>query len=98
MADSNGIVYILTNPCLDGWIKIGMSERDDINKRLDELNAPTNIPLSYCAYAVYSVSDPKLVETEIHKLIDVVDYSLHARETLASGRIRQREFFKISPG
>jgi len=24
-----GLVYILTNPCLDGWVKIGMKERDD---------------------------------------------------------------------
>ncbi|MDR0315023.1 MAG: GIY-YIG nuclease family protein [Oscillospiraceae bacterium] len=98
MAKSNGIVYILTNPCLDGWTKIGMSERNDINKRLTELNTPSNIPLSYRAYAVYEVSDPKVVEKEIHKLIDVVDGNLHARETLASGRIRQREFFKISAG
>lgn len=29
---SNGIVYILTNPCLDGWVKIGMTERNDIEK------------------------------------------------------------------
>lgn len=40
-----GIVYILTNPSLDGWIKIGMSARNDINRRLIELNRPTNIPL-----------------------------------------------------
>ena len=26
-----GFVYILTNPCLDGWVKIGMTERDDID-------------------------------------------------------------------
>ena len=25
-----GFVYILTKPCLDGWVKIGMKERDDI--------------------------------------------------------------------
>ena len=41
-----GLVYILTNPCLDGWVKIGMTERDDIESRLRELNSPTNIPLS----------------------------------------------------
>ena len=97
MTKTNGIVYILTNPCLDGWTKIGMSERNDINKRLTELNTPSNIPLSYRAYAIYEVNDPQVVEAEIHKLIDVVDGNLHARETLASGRIRQREFFKISP-
>ena len=45
-----GFVYILTNPCLDGWVKIGMTERDDIESRLRELNSPTNIPLSYRCY------------------------------------------------
>lgn len=31
---ANGMVYILTNPCLDGWVKIGMTERNDIERRL----------------------------------------------------------------
>ena len=48
-----GLVYILTNPCLDGWVKIGMKERDDIESRLRELNSPNNIPLSYRCYATY---------------------------------------------
>ena len=92
-----GLVYILTNPCLDGWVKIGMSERNDIESRLRELNAPTNIPLSYRCYAVYEVENPQLVEKHIHSIIDRVDDSLHARETLGNGRIREREFFRISP-
>lgn len=94
---SKGLVYILTNPCLDGWVKIGMTERDDIEKRLAELNSPANIPLSYRCYAVYEVSNPFKVEKRIHSLIDRIDDSLHARETLNNGRIREREFFKISP-
>jgi len=94
---AKGIVYILTNPSLDGWIKIGMSIRNDINKRLAELNRPVNIPLSYRAHAIYEVENPEEVEKQIHNLFDQIDESLHARETLASGRIRQREFFHISP-
>ncbi len=92
-----GLVYILTNPCLDGWVKIGMTERNDIGSRLRELNAPPNIPLSYRCYAVYEVDNPQLVEKHIHSLIDRVDDSLHARENLSNGRIREREFFRISP-
>jgi hypothetical protein len=94
---SQGIVYILTNPCLDGWVKIGMTARDDIKARLRELNAPANIPLSYRAHALYHVDDPAEVERDIHELIDMIDDSLHARETLASERIREREFFQITP-
>lgn len=92
-----GIVYILTNPSLDGWVKIGMSTRNNIEERLEELNRPTNLPLSYRAYAVYHVEKPHEVEKHIHNLFDIIDESLHARETLSSGRIREREFFRISP-
>ena len=35
----------MTNPRLDGWVKIGMTERNDIDQRLNELNSPSNIPL-----------------------------------------------------
>lgn len=94
---SKGLVYILTNPCLDGWVKIGMTERNDIESRLRELNSPSNIPLSYRCYAVYEVENPLEVEKRIHSIIDRIDDSLHAREQLNSGRIREREFFKISP-
>lgn len=94
---SKGIVYILTNPSLDGWVKIGMSARNNIDTRLAELNSPANIPLSYRAYAIYEVDKPQDVEKHIHNLFDIIDENLHARETLASGRVREREFFRISP-
>jgi T5orf172 domain. len=94
---AKGIVYILTNPSLDGWVKIGMSARNNIDDRLAELNRPANIPLSYRAYAVYEVEKPQEVEKHIHSLFDIIDESLHARETLSSGRVREREFFHISP-
>ena len=92
---NKGIVYILVNPCLDGWVKIGMTERG-IDERLAELNRPTNIPLSFRAYATYEVDNPSAVEKHIHSLFDSIDESLHAREELTNGKIRQREFFRIS--
>lgn len=57
-----GIVYILTNPRLDGWVKIGMTDRNDIEHRLRELNTPSNLPLSYRCYATYEVESPAEVE------------------------------------
>ncbi|MDL2218587.1 GIY-YIG nuclease family protein [Christensenellaceae bacterium OttesenSCG-928-M15] len=92
-----GTVYILTNPCLDGWVKIGMTERDDVEKCLRELNSPPNIPLSYRCYATYEVENPLEVEKRIHSIIDRIDDTLHAREQLQNGKTREREFFKISP-
>lgn len=90
-------MYILPNPCLDGWVKMGMTERNDIVRRLQELNSPPNIPLSYRCYATYEVENPLEVERRIHSLIDRIDDSLHARERLNNGRVREREFFKTSP-
>jgi len=94
---SKGIVYILTNPCLEGWVKIGMSDKNDIQDRLDELNTPSNIPLSFRAYAIYQVENPLAVEKNIHNLIDTIDDSLRAIEQKDNGRNRKREFFRISP-
>lgn len=92
-----GLVYILTNPCLDGWVKIGMTSKNDVKERLSQLNSPSNIPLSYKCYATYEVENPLGVEQSVHRLIDKVNLTLHARETLSNGKIREREFFKLSP-
>ena len=94
---AKGYVYIFTNPCLEGWVKIGKTKRNDILARLQELNSPSNIPLSFRCYATYEVENPEEVESCIHSIIDRIDASLHAREQLDNGRIREREFFKISP-
>jgi|LSQX01.1.fsa_nt_gb hypothetical protein len=92
-----GLVYILVNPCLPGWVKIGMTENDDIEERLSRLNAPANIPLSFRCYATYKTEKPGEVENCIHKIIDTIDNSLRAREELESGKKREREFFQILP-
>lgn len=94
---SRGFVYIFINPSLGDWVKIGMTERNDIESRLQELNAPSNLPLSYRCYAYYEVENPRNVEKKIHSIIDRVNYSLRAREELGNGRIREREFFRLSP-
>ena len=55
-------------------------------------------PAIYRCYAVYEVENPLEVEKRIHNIIDLIDSSLHAREVLTNGHIREREFFKISLG
>jgi hypothetical protein len=94
---AKGIVYILTNPCLDGWVKIGHTDKEDIQDRLAELNSPPNIPLSFRVYAIYRVLNPKSVEESIQKIIDTIDDTLRSIEIKDNGRKREREFYKISP-
>ena len=94
---SKGLVYILTNPCLNGWIKIGMTEKNDIENRLKSLNKPSNLPLSYRCYAVYETENPREIEKDIHGFIDDINSNLRAIEQFANGHKRKREFFKMSP-
>ena len=91
----SGFVYILTNPCLEGWVKIGKA--DDVEKRLKDLNSHESIPFSFRAYATYEVENPLEIETEIHGLIDTIDGDLRAREQRGKGRDRVREFFRMNP-
>lgn len=94
---AKGLVYILTNPCLVGWVKIGYTDDNDIGQRLNSLNASTSIPLSFRVYATLRVENARNTEQRIHRLIDIIDPALHSIEKLENGRDRVREFFQISP-
>ena len=46
-----GIVYVLTNPSMPGMVKIGMTERSEMDARLKELYT-TGVPLPFdCKFA-----------------------------------------------
>ncbi len=85
--DSQGYVYILTNPSFrEDWVKIGKSSRpvDVRSKELDN----TAVPLPFEIYATLKTEKYGKVEKIIHKQID----------RLTDLRIRQnREFFNIAP-
>lgn len=64
MADE-GIVYVLSNEAMPGLIKIGLTKRDELEARLNELYS-TGVPLPFtCEYAC-RVKDCKAVENAIH--------------------------------
>jgi len=81
-----GIVYVLTNPCMPGIVKIGMTERKDIDARMKELYT-TGVPLPFeCKYAC------NVKKSECGK----IEKALHT--AFAPQRINAtREFFKIAP-
>lgn len=86
MKDQLGIVYVLTNPYMPGIVKIGMTERGDIDARLRELYT-TGVPVQFeCAYACkVKTSDCARIEKALHK-------------AFAPDRVNEkREFFKIKP-
>jgi predicted transport protein len=88
------VLYILTNPCLNGWIKIGIT--DDLEQRLRSLNNKTAIPLSYRVYATLSMNNGRLKTAEqiIHSYFD----QYRAKELNEHGKtIRSREFFSVAP-
>ncbi len=87
MADfENGFVYILRNEAMPGIYKIGITGRDELDSRINELYAgKTNIPLPFeCVFAC-KVKDYKTVEKIIHNAF--MDTRVNPN----------REFFTIDP-
>ena len=82
---SYGIVYLLTNPCMPGLVKIGMTKQVDLNKRMKELYT-TGVPVPFeCPFAC------KVNKTDCAK----IEKALHT--AFEPQRInKNREFFKIN--
>lgn len=91
-----GFVYILKNPSFgDEWVKIGRTDKN-VMERVNQLNGSEATPFGFRIYATYEVENSKIVEQEIHNLIDEIHYELRAREIIY-GRPRTKEFFNITP-
>lgn len=80
----NQIVYVLTNPAMPGFVKIGKTTQAEVQTRMKQLYS-TGVPLPFeCAFAC-QVQDATEVEQALH---------------LAFGMVRinpNREFFKLEP-
>ena len=79
---SEGIVYVLINEAMPGYVKIGKTT--DLESRIKSLDS-TGLPLPFeCTYAA-QVADMDFVERQVH-------------EGFADKRVRaRREFFEIEP-
>lgn len=76
-----GWVYAITNPLLDGLVKIGFSMKDPIlraSEGFDPAGLPDNFVVRYMAF----VEEPRLVEQLCHKIIEEHRY--------------KKEWFRIS--
>ena len=91
--ESQGVIYILTNPSFPDFVKIGYA--DDINRRLNQLNRSECVPFAFRVYATYEVSS-RLSDTKIHSIIDKLNPNLRSIENF-NGKRRVREFYAMKP-
>lgn len=81
--DTEGIVYILSNEAMPGYIKIGLTTTS-VNQRILELSRSSAVPLPFeCDYAV-RVADVNKVERALHDAFG--DHRINPK----------REFFSIA--
>ena len=80
------IVYVLTNPAMPGIVKIGMTDRLDVQRRMGELYT-TGVPLPFDCVIAREIEDKGAAEIEraLHTAFD-------------PDRINpSREFFQVEP-
>lgn len=92
MKESQGVIYILTNPSFPDYVKIGYA--DDVQKRLKELNRSECIPFAFRLYAYYEVPR-RLTDMKLHQMIDMINPNLRSIEEF-DGKTRKREFYNMS--
>ncbi|EMD1084624.1 GIY-YIG nuclease family protein [Escherichia coli] len=79
---SNGFVYVLSNECMPGIYKIGMTKHSP-EVRAKEISASTGVPKPFKVIAAFHSNNPASDEKLIHKAF--------AKERISDNR----EFFKL---
>ena len=93
MSNTEGYIYILTNPSFPPYVKIGYA--DNVERRVKELNRTECTPFGFRIYAKYKVNS-RLKDKCLHALIDILNPTLRSIDDI-DGSIRKREFYSISP-
>lgn len=93
MDNTVGYIYILVNPAIRDYVKIGYAT--NVEKRLKELNNSEGIPFSFRVYATYEVP-VALADKKLHRIIDQLNPDLRAVE-VREGKTRKREFYAMEP-
>lgn len=77
-----GFVYVLTNPSLDGMVKVGMTTAT-VERRAKQLSQSTSIPTQFEIHASFESTDPSADEQRVHL-------------ALQEHRVPSSEFFMVS--
>jgi hypothetical protein len=78
-AGVRGYIYVLSNPKMEGLLKIGLSARP-LQERIAELNSATGVPAPFELEAAFVSTEPQAHERQIHS-------------ELAEFRVPGKEFF-----
>ena len=64
------IVYVLTNPAMPGLVKIGMTDKDDVQQRMNQLFS-TGVPFPFECVIAREIDDHNAgdVENALHSCI-----------------------------
>lgn len=92
MEETKGVIYILTNPSFEEYVKIGYA--DDLAKRLKQLNRSECTPFTFRVYATYEVNY-RLSDLKIHEIIDKLNPNLRAIDNF-EGKKKIREFYAMT--
>lgn len=84
MNEDLGIIYVLSNPALDGFLKIGFTRKPDVEQRVRELSKSTSIPLPFELEFDQIVENPQQYERLIHARLNKYRVSF------------EKEFFQVS--
>ncbi len=79
-----GIVYLLTNEAMPGYIKIGLTRQNDVGERIRQLDN-TSVPTPFECYFAAHVPNCEKLERTLHFVFG----EKRSR--------RNREFFTITP-
>lgn len=86
--ENYGIIYVLSNPCMKGIVKIGQTKRNEARKRMRDLYyGKTGVPCNFVCECAYRVP---------LELLDKTEKMLHSY--FANKRVnKRREFFRVKP-
>ena len=80
------IVYVLTNEYMPGLVKIGMTQRESVQTRIDELSRHSGVPVAFTCHYAAALPDGTTA-TEVEKIL---------HQLFGEHRVNQRkEFFKL---
>ena len=89
-------VYILTNPAMPEWVKVGKSK--NIKSRLSNLNKKTAVPLPFVCFAALKVPSENIfnIEHGLHKFLGLSFQK--EKEFFRTSKERVLEYFEITHG